>query len=71
MTVNEFPAAVFAAEELGYAQVERDGLWPATQVSSGALETDLVGKTITGCHVQDLKLALAPALEIRGIAFVL
>jgi hypothetical protein len=71
MTVNEFPGIAFTAEEFGYAQVERDCLWSATQVRSGALETDPVGEAIARCHVQDLKLPLAAALEIRGITFVL
>jgi hypothetical protein len=40
-------------------------------VRSGSLETDPVGEAIARCHVQDLKLPLAAALEIRGITFVL
>ena len=71
MTVNEFPGIAFTAEEFGYAQVERDCLWSATQVNSGALKTDPVGEAIARRHVQDLKLPLAAALEIRGITFVL
>jgi len=70
MTVNEFPGIAFTAEDFGYAQVERDCLWSTTQLSSGALETDPVGQTIAGRHVQDLKLPFAAALEIRGITFV-
>ena len=71
MAMNEFPAIAFTAEEFGDAQVERNCRWSATQASSGALETDPVGEAIARCHVQNLKLPLAAALEIRGIPFVL
>ena len=71
VTVNEFPAIAFAAEEFGHAQIERDRFWPATQMSRGALETNPVGQAVARRHVQNLKLALAATLEAGGISLVL
>jgi hypothetical protein len=35
MTVYQLPAIALAAEEFGYAQIEKNGLWPAAQAGRG------------------------------------
>src|SRR5579859_1557689 len=70
MAMDEFPGIIFAAEELGYPQIEGDGLCSAAQVGRGALETNQVGQTIARGHVQNLKPTLPTALEACGVTFV-